>query len=187
MTICCRGGLSSRTSSCPSSSAAARWHGRRRERALERHRGSRLGRVRGELSPRALRRHAQARRAGPGVGGRPGHASDGRAVRVARRADAPRPSARPAAAVGGQRPRPWCSSPTTCWRRSRWPTASWSSRAGPRGSRRCGPVPLARPRDPVDVLGALGGRVAAAPGALGRPPRGDRGRRSPRRHAAVSR
>ena len=72
----------------------------------------------------ALRRHAAARRAGPRAGGRPQGAAVRRAVLGARPADPPRHAERGDPAPGGPATPRWCSSPTTCRRRSSSATGS---------------------------------------------------------------
>ena len=82
-------------------------------------------RLREALSGRALRRHAQAGRAGPDADLRARDAADGRAVRRAGRA-AQAADARPAAAADAAAAHDRrCSSPTTWPRPSRSPTAWW--------------------------------------------------------------
>ena len=92
---CCRGAPCSATSSCsPSCTACPRPSAARRRRG---HRAGRPARLRGEVPEAAVRRHADARLAGPLAGARPEGVPVRRAVRRARR-DHPRAAERRAAA-----------------------------------------------------------------------------------------
>ena len=101
----------------------------RARRAFHRH--GRARRLRAPLSLRAVRRHAAARQPRARAGDGPENPADGRAVRLARRAD-PRARCRRSCCGSGRRPtRPCCSSPTRSTRRSSCPTGWSSSPAGP--------------------------------------------------------
>ena len=127
-------------------------------------------RLRRQAAARAVRRHAPARRPGPGPrpgGRRPAH---GRAVRRPRRDD-PRPAARRARAhLEGDAGPPSCSSPTTCARRPGSATGSCCSPAGPGGSPPSSPSTSTGPRriEAPDVVGP--GRRGHRPAARGGAP-----------------
>ncbi len=80
--------------------------------------------LRRPLSASALGRPAQARRPRAGADPRSQDPADGRALRPARRADAPDHGRRCCSTCGPPTARPCCSSRTTWKRRSRSPTAS---------------------------------------------------------------
>ena len=90
--------------------------------------------LRGQLSARAVRRHAAAGRPGPRAGGRRRRAADGRALLGRRRADPPQVPGRSAAAGGAASARHSSSSRTRSRRRSMSPTGSCCCRNGRAGS-----------------------------------------------------
>ena len=114
-TPCCPGGPCS-TTSPPARATAARRKAEAREKARDWVDRVGLGRVRDLLPAPAVRRHAQARRAGPDAGQRALDPADGRAVPRAGRAD-PRAHAGRAAAAVVAAPAPRSSSSPTTWRR----------------------------------------------------------------------
>ena len=104
---CCPGSRSGRTSPCRSASAATASASREGAvRELLAHR--RAARLREQVSLRAVRRHAAARRHRPRAGARSEAAADGRAVRRARCADPREDERRAAAHLAAPAARPWC-------------------------------------------------------------------------------
>ena len=123
---------------------------------------------------RPVRRAGAARRARTRAGRRPGAAAARRAAVRARRPHPPRRADRAQAPPCRTSPGHACSSPTTRWRRSCWPTGCWSSSTA--GSCRRAPPPQVARRPATEYVARLVGLNLYAGTADGAHVTLDRGR-----------